>query len=159
MELKHIKADGAYKKEIINEEKKVFARMNMEDVESIEYRTGNANGASLLKINTEFYSDYFAITNEDHYFLGSDIETVSFKDDQFYYMSYNPNYELLETAKTCSKDVKASIDGFSNKDYYYKYGKINFLPDYYQKLASKKFTVGEKCDELKQINDAAKEEN
>lgn len=138
---------------IVDEEMKVYARMNMEDIVSIEYRTGNSNHASLLKINTEFYSDYFAITTEDHYFLGSDIETVSFQDDQFYYISYNPNYKLLEKAKSCSKDVKSEIDGFSLKDYYYKYGKINFLPEYYQKLASKKYTVEERCEELKQAGE------
>ncbi len=136
---------------IINEEKKVFARMNMEGIESIEYRTGNVNGASVLKINTEYYSDYFVITNENHYFLGSDIENVSFSEDQFYYLSYNPNYRILDKAKLCNKELKSQIDGFSNKDFYYKYGKINFLSDYYQKLSSKKFTVGERCEELKAV--------
>lgn len=143
---------------IVNEEKKVYARMNLEDVDNIEYRTGNANGASLLKINTEFYSDYFAITNENHYFLGSDIENVSFENDQFYYLSYNPNYRILDTAKTCSKDIKAQIDDFSTKDYYYKYGEINFLTDYYQKLSSKRYTVGEKCEELKAKQEKEKED-
>lgn len=144
---------------IINENKKVYARMNMEDVETIEYRTGNANDASLLKINTPYYSDYFAITTGDHYFLSSDIENVSFKDEQFYYLSYNPNYRVLDKAKSCSKEVKSSIEAFSNNDYYYKYGKINFMPDYYQKLASKKFTVGERCEELKALQEKEEEKD
>lgn len=133
---------------IVNENLGVKARTNMKNIESIEYRTGNVNQATVLRINAQYSSDYFVMTEGTHYFLGSDVETVSNKDGQFYYMSYNKNYLYLEEAKSCSKEVKAEIDGFNKKDHYYKYGKINFLDDYYQKLSSKVYTVGEKCKEF-----------
>jgi len=125
----------------------INARTNKTGVETIEYRTGNANNSTLLKINEKDYSSYFAMTEGTYYFLGSDIESVSFMNGQFYYMSYNPDYTLIEEYGNCGKEVKSQIDGFSTKAYYYRYGKINFLTDYYQKLASKTYTVGDKCKE------------
>lgn len=132
----------------------INARMNMKNIESIEYRTGNPKKSTVLKINQTYNSDYFAMTDGTYYFLGSDIESISFKDEHFYYMSYNKNYLSLEKVTSCSKEVKADIDGFNGKDYYYKYGRINFLADYYQKLASKTFTVQDRCDELAGAQDA-----
>ena len=129
-------------------EYQINARMNMRDVESIEYRTGNPDKSTVLKINQKYNTNYFAMTLKTYYFLGNDIESISYKDDHFYYITYNPNYKSLEEADSCSKAVISKIDGFSTKHYYYKYGKINFLSDYYQKLASKTFTVKNKCDEL-----------
>jgi len=60
----------------------------------------------------------------------------------------NLRYIALREVEACTKEVKEEIPKFSLKDYYYKYGKINFLSDYYQKLASKTFTVKERCEEL-----------
>ena len=45
-----------------------------------------------------------------------------------------------------------SIDEFNQNDIYYNYGRINFLPDYYQKLASKSLTVKDKCDSMEESN-------
>lgn len=129
----------------------VNARMNMKDIESIEYRTDKLGRSTVLKINEKYNSEYFAMAEGTYYFLGQDIESISYRDEHFYYMTYNPNYKLLDEAETCSKEVKDKIHKFSLKDYYYKYGKINFLSDYYQKLASKTYTVQERCDELAQI--------
>lgn len=126
----------------------INARMNMTDIVSIEYRTGNKGEASVLKLNTAYNSDYFALLDGTYYFLGNDIESINYIDGQFYYVTYNPNYTLLEEKRDCSKETKNLIDGFDNNDYYYKYGKINFLTDYYQKLSSKVYTVKEKCSEF-----------
>lgn len=133
---------------IIDEEEGVKARMNLKDVKTIEYRRDEKSGAKLLKIDAAYNSDYFVITEGTYYFLGQDIESISFKDDKFYYLTYNPDYKVLEEYQSCSKDVQKTIDGFNEKHYYYKYGKINFLRDYYQKLATKKYTVREKCAEF-----------
>ncbi len=143
--------EGEYSFEIekiSNPEFDINARMNMKDVESIEYRTGNPSKASVLKINQKYNSDYFAMTDGTYYFLGDDIESISYKNNHFYYMTYNPDYKSLEEATVCSPEITSKIEGFKMSDYYYNYGKINFLSDYYQKLSSKKFTVQEKCDEL-----------
>lgn len=132
---------------IVNEEKDISARMDMKNIESLEYRTGNSNEASVLKINTTYSSDYFVMTDGTYYFLGDDIESISYMNEQFYYTTYNREYLYLEEEKSCSKEVRAKMDGFNMKDYYYRYGKINFL-DYYQKLASKTYTVANKCSEF-----------
>lgn len=130
----------------------INARMNMRDVEEIEYRTGNPDKSTVLLIKQKYNADYFAMTLNTYYFLGSDIESISYKYDHFYYMSYNPNYKSLEEAASCSKDVTSKIHGFNMKHYYYKYGKINFLPDYYQKLAASTYTVKNRCDDLANEN-------
>lgn len=135
-------------KKIVNEDLGINARMDMKNVESIEYRTGNSNNATLLKINSAYSHDYFAMSTGAYYFLGNDIESIGFMNGQFYYMSYNPNYTYLEEAKSCSNEVIKEIDGFNKNDYYYKYGMINFLPEYYQKLASKTYKVEDKCNEF-----------
>lgn len=143
---------------IVADDYNINAIMNMKDIKSIEYRMGNSGDAIVLKINSEYSSEYFAMLEGTYYFLGLDIETISYIKGQFYYTSYNPNYLYLEEAKSCSKEVVDSIDGFNKNDYYYKYGKINFLPDYYQKLSSKTYTVGDKCTEFEEEKEEAKEE-
>ena len=126
----------------------VKAKIRLENIKRIEYRTGNINKATLLNFITENNSEYLAITGNTYYFLGSDIESISYMNDHLYYVSYNNNYRLLDDATSCNKEIKSSIDGFNQNDYYYKYGKINFLNDYYQKLASKTYTVKDRCKEL-----------
>lgn len=136
---------------IVDDNLGINARVNKTGVESVEYRTGNANNSTVLKIDEKDYNSYFVMIEGMYYFLGSDIESVSFMNGQFYYMSYNPDYALIEDVGNCSKETKAQIDGFSTNDYYYRYGKINFLTDYYQKLASKTYTVGDKCKEYENV--------
>ena len=92
------------------------------------------------------------MTDETHYFLGNDIEYISYMDNHFYYLSYNSKYRALLEAEECSKEVKGTIQYFNQNDYFYKYGKINFLKDFYQKLASKTYSVKDKCDELAVAN-------
>lgn len=133
---------------LIDEKHKVHAKMNYKNIEKIEYRTGNSNHSTVIKLISDLESRYLVLTNNTYYFLGTDIQVISYNEEQFYYLSYNPKYDVLKTSESCSKEVKKSIDGFSGKDYYYRYGKINFLTDYYQKLASKTFTVSDRCEEL-----------
>lgn len=133
---------------IIDDNHNMHAKMKYENVNKIEYRTGNENHATVLKLYTDNEYRYLAITGNTYYFLGSDIENISYLDGEFYYLSYNKKYASLKTAISCDKSVKNSIDGFKSSEYYYKYGKINFLTDYYQKLSSKVFTVEERCNEL-----------
>lgn len=137
---------------VIDENQEVNALITFNDVESVEYRTGNVNTSTIIKVNTsvELINDYIAITEGTHYLLGEDIKTISYKDDQFYYLAYNLKYISLREVQSCTKEVKDEIPKFNQKDYYYKYGKINFLEDYYQKLASKTFTVKDRCEELEE---------
>ena len=133
---------------IANPEFGIYARTNMKNVQSIEYRSAYMNESAVIKINQDYNSDYFAMTEGAYYFLGQDIEAISYKNEHFYYLTFNPKYTLLEEAEECSKDVTSKISGFKLTDYYYKYGKINFLTEYYQKLGMSNFTVQNKCDEL-----------
>lgn len=133
---------------IVNDSKGIRASMNLRNVVSISYRTGNSNQSSILKIVGDYETRYFAMTDGAYYFLGSDIDNISYRDGQFYHTSYNPNYLYLEETKSCSQEVIAQIDGFNKNDYYYRYGKINFLEEYYQKLSSKTYSVGDKCKEF-----------
>ncbi len=133
---------------IVNEEFGIKAMMNFEDVKSVEYRSDERSKSSVLKINALYNTSYFAMTNGTYYFLGQDVESISYRDGHFYYLTYNPDYRTLKTATSCSKTVKNSIDGFNMNDYYYKYGKINFLTDYYQKLSSKTYKVKDRCGEF-----------
>ncbi len=142
---------------IVDEEHGINAKMKMENVKKIEYRTGNCNDATLLKITTEYDTEYLVLVDDSYYFLGSDIESISYTNDHFYYVTYNSNYSILDDSVTCDKKTKDMIDGFSYNDYYYKYGKINFFEDFYQKLSSKKYTVKEKCEELEKNTE--KEDN
>lgn len=143
---------------IIDESHRMHARMKYEGINKIEYQVGNDNNAVVLKLYAENESRYLAITENTYYFLGSDIENVSYTDGEFYYLSYNKKYLPLRNASICDKTLKKSIDGFNMSEYYYKYGKINFLTDYYQKLSSKVYTVEKRCTELDK-NIETEEEN
>lgn len=133
---------------IVDKKHKINAKMNLRGIKKIQFKTGNANETTLLNLISEYDQEYLAIINGNYYFLGDDIESITYEDNHFYYVSHNKAYNILKTAKSCSKDIKKSIDGFSMNDSYYTYGKINFLDEYYQKLSSKKYTVKEKCAEL-----------
>ncbi len=133
---------------IIDDVHNMHAKMKYEGVKKIEYQTGNENHATVLKLYTDNETRYLAITGNTYYFLGSDIENISFKDGEFYYLSYNKKYSLLKTASACDASIKSKIDEFKPSEYYYKYGKINFLTDFYQKLSSKVYTVENRCSEL-----------
>ncbi len=133
---------------IIDEAHNMHAKMKYENVIKAEYQTGNENHATVLKLYTDNEIRTLAITGNTYYFLGSDIESISYINGEFYYLSYNKKYTTLKSATSCDKATKHSIDEFNAKDYYYKYGKINFLTDYYQKMSSKVFTVEDKCNEL-----------
>lgn len=135
---------------VVEDDFGINARVSLGEIESIEYRTGEIKDETLLKINTANDSSYFAMIDGVYYFLGQDIETISYMDQHFYYVSYNPKYKVLREAEDCSKEVKASIKNFKTSDYYYKYGKINFLSDFYQKLSTKVYTVKDRCEELQQ---------
>ena len=135
---------------IIDESHSMHAKMKYEGVTRIDYQTGNENHATVLKLYTDNDFRYLAITGNTYYFLGSDIENISYIDGEFYYLSYNKKYSTLKTAIKCDKKTKNSIDEFKSSEYYYKYGKINFLTDYYQKLSSKVFTVEARCNELEE---------
>lgn len=126
----------------------VNARISIPNVESIEYRTSTSGDETIIKLNTDNESSYFAMTEGTYYILGQDIESISYMGDHFYYVSYNPKYKALREVNECTKEVKASIKNFKNADYYYKYGKINFLTDFYQKLSTKTYTVKDRCEEL-----------
>lgn len=142
---------------IVDEEHGINAKMKMENVKEIEYRTGNSNNATLLKITTEYDTEYLVIVDDSYYFLGADIESISFSNNHFYYVTYNSNYSVLDEATSCDKKTKEMVDGFNYDDYYYKYGKINFFEDFYQKLSSKEYTVKDRCEELE--NNIETEEN
>lgn len=133
---------------VINKKLGINSMVNIIGINTLEYRTIANSFSTILKFNSQYDSRYMAMTDETHYFLGNDIEYVSYIDDHFYYLSYNPKYRALLDASECSKEVKRGIQGFNQNDYFYKYGKINFLKDYYQKLASKRFSVKDKCTEL-----------
>lgn len=144
-------AEGEYEFEIekiSNPDFNIFARTNMRSVESVEYRTDSSFSSSVIKINQTYDHEYFAMTKDAYYILGEDIETIGFMNERFYYMSYNPKYSALEGATSCSSEVTSKIQGFKMNDYYYKYGKINFLTDYYQKFTTKTYTVKNRCDDL-----------
>lgn len=127
---------------------KVKAITNFKDVTSIEYRSGSYIESTVIKISNEDSYEYFAMALDTNYFLGDDIKSISYMNDHFYYLSYNSKYKALKDATECSEEIKNSINGFRESDYFYTYGKINFLSDFYQKLASKKFTVKEQCELL-----------
>jgi len=126
----------------------VKAKMNLKNIEQIEFRTGYINDATVLKLNTTYDSLYFAMIDNAYYFLGEDIESISFIDDHFYYVSYNKNYKSLMSANECTSEVKKSIYGFNEAHTFYTYGKINFFEDFYQKLSSKSYSVKNYCDDL-----------
>lgn len=138
---------------IVDKSHNINARVNKNDIISIEFQTSKIDNSTVIKINDLDYDNYFVITNNTYYFLGEDIESISFLNDRFYYISYNPKYYILKEADECSKELKNEIENYNSNEYFYKYGKINFLSDYYQKLASKSLTVNDWCKTLKNQND------
>lgn len=142
---------------IVDNVHKINAKMKMKNIKEIDFMTGNSNDATLLNLITNYDEEYFVMTENMYYFLGSDIESISYMNNHFYYMSYNPVYRTLEEAVACDNATKKSIDGFNMNHYYYRYGKINFLKEYYQKLASKTYTVKDKCAELDAKNSTTDE--
>lgn len=135
----------------------INARIDIEGVESIEYRTGNPTKSSVLKINKSDGHEYLAMTKDTYYFLGDDIESISFIDNHFYYVSHNPKYRLIGEENSCSNEVISEISKFNMFDYYYKYGKINFLPEFYQKLSTKEYTVKDQCDSFEPKDESDEE--
>ena len=144
-----IKKDKFNIKKIVDTSHNLNARIDYDDVETIEYRTGGLNKATLLKINSSNNSKYLAITNDAYYFLGSDIDEIGYENDRFCYYMYNNKYDSLRTASVCSDKIKNAIEDFDYNEYYYKKGTINFLKDFYQKLKSQNHSVKEYCNELK----------
>lgn len=130
---------------IVDEKRNISARMTYKNVKSVEYRTGGTNDSTILNIITEYDNKYMAITNDNYYFLGNDIDKVSYENEHFYYYTINPAYLILESVNECSNEVVAMVEGFSYSDYYSTYGVVNFLKDYYQKLNPTSNTVWEKC--------------
>lgn len=133
---------------IVDTDLNINARLNLVGVTSIEYRSSSRVDQSLIKVNTLYDKEFFAMTNGAYHLLGDDIQDVGFIDGHFYHMTYNSKYVALREVESCSKEVKKSIKSFNVNDFYYKYGRINFLTDYYQKLSSKTYTVGNLCADL-----------
>ena len=75
---------------------------------------------------------------------------LSFENGDFYYRSYNNKYLAIDTVGSCNEELRLSIEDFNEDDVFYTYGKINFLKDFYQKLASKSYSVRDKCASLEQ---------
>ena len=134
---------------IVDESHHINARINYDNVSTIEYQMGNLNHSILLKINTETNYKYLAITDNTYYFLGNDIDSIIYKNDQFYYLTYNVKYDVLKEAQKCDNKTRNLIDNFSYNDYYYKTGEINFLKDYYQKIKPSYYYVKNYCNDLK----------
>ena len=133
---------------ISDPKRKIYARINFMDVREIEFKTGGRPNSTVIHLINNDVSTYYAISGNNYYMLGDDIESISYKNEQFYYVSYNKKYKAIETVGSCTEELKASIENFKLSDVYYNYGEINFLNDYYQKLSSAKYTVEEKCNEL-----------
>lgn len=145
----NINKDGMYIKKLVDTNHHINARMDYPRVISIEYRVINATKSILLKFITKDDYKYLAIADDTYYFLGPDIDEVVYKDDQFYYFTYNTKYEALRDATKCNDKVKNMIEGFDYKDYYYRTGKINFMRDFYQKINHKYYYVKDHCNALK----------
>jgi len=144
---------------IVNKDLNINARLNIVGVQSIEFRSSSRIEQAVIKITTIYDQEFFAMANGAYHLLGDDIEEIGFIDEHFYHMVYNPKYISLRDVDSCSKEVKKSIKNFNGNEYYYKYGRINFLSDYYQKLSSKTYTVSNKCDELQAQLEANLSEN
>lgn len=124
----------------------VTAKIDYQNVISMEYRTDPRGDATVIKFVTPDNREFLAITDETYYFLGEDIDDISFADDEFYYKSVNPKYDSKELLKEgCTQKVINNIEDFDFNEAYYFIGKINFLDDYYQKIANGTSSVEEKC--------------
>lgn len=135
---------------IVDKERNINARVNFQNLVAMEFKTGGANSATVIHLLSSSDDLYFVITGNTYYFLGDDIEDISFLEGDFYYVSYNNKYKAIDTAGGCTEELMLAIDDFNQNDIYYNYGRINFLTDYYQKMASKSLTVKDKCDSMEQ---------
>ena len=133
---------------IVDNSRNISARMTYKDIKKIEYKTDSITNSSILNIITEYDNNYMAITKDNYYFLGTDIDKVSYDGEHFYYYSYNDVYDELANANSCSYEVINQIEEFNYSDIYYTYGIVNFLKDYYQKLAPNNYTVWQYCEYL-----------
>ena len=83
------------------------------------------------------------------YFLGEDIDDISFENDEFHYKAVNPKYDSKELVKNgCTQKVINDIEDFDFNESYYYIGRINFLDDYYQKTVDSTSSVQDKCKEV-----------
>lgn len=135
---------------IVDKDRNINARVNFQNIVAMEFKTGGNRSATVIHLLSSNDDMYFVITGSTYYFLGDDIENISFLEGDFYYVSYNNKYKAIDTAGGCSEELMLSIDDFNQNDIYYNYGRINFLPDYYQKMASTSLTVKDKCDSMEQ---------
>lgn len=135
---------------IADDERDINARVTFDNLKTIEFRTGGANSATVIHLIGESNTSYFVITGDTYYTLGDDIESISFENGDFYYRSYNNKYLAIDTVGSCNEELRLSIEDFNEDDVFYTYGKINFLKDFYQKLASKSYSVRDKCASLEQ---------
>lgn len=144
---------------IVDNRHQVSAKILYRDLKTLEYRTGNSNHSTLIKLFNKNDSNFLVFTENEYYFLGVDIEDISYKGNHFYYLSYNPKYESLRnTTEGCTDVIKDEIEDFKDTDYYYKYGKIYFLNDSeYEKLDSSKYTVADRCAEFEPVENTEEE--
>lgn len=140
---------------IVDKERNINARVNFQNVVALEFKTGGDRSATVIHLLSTNDDAYYVITGNTYYSLGDDIENISFLEGEFYYVYYNNKYKAIDTAGGCTEELMLSIDEFNQNDIYYHYGRINFLPEYYQKLASKSLTVKDKCDSMEQSNSNA----
>lgn len=135
---------------IVDNRHQVNAKIIYRNLETVEFRTGNSNHSTVIKLSSDNDSNFLVFTENEYYFLGIDVEDISYKDNHFYHLSYNPKYTKLRTTNEgCTDVLKSEIENFKDTDYYYKYGKIYFMGNSeYEKLDSEKYTVADKCAEF-----------
>ena len=124
----------------------ISARINYKNAKQLEYRQDSNGGPLIIKFITLNEVEILAITDQTYYFLGEDVDDITFDNNEFYYKTINPKYEVKELReKGCTQEINNSIEDFSFQDVYYTYGRINFLDDYYQKHALRTTSVEEEC--------------
>ena len=131
---------------VVDNTHNISARINYKNAKQIEYRQERNGGPLIIKFVTTYTNEILAITDQTYYFLGEDVDDVTYEDNYFHYKTINPKYELNELKeKGCTQKVNNSIEDFNFQDVYYTHGRINFLDDYYQKHAMGTFSVEEEC--------------
>ena len=131
---------------IIDQLHNMKAKVNFTDVKTVEFRTEEQNGPTVVKLVSEDQTEYYAITNDTYFSLGEDIDDITFDDGRFYYKTINPKYESDELKKNgCTQKVIDSIEEFNFKEPYYSYGRVSFLNDYYEKVVEGTFSVENEC--------------
>lgn len=127
----------------------VTAKIDYQNVVKMEYMTDPKGEATVIKFITNDDAEFLAITDETYYFLGEDIDDISFENDEFHYKAVNPKYDNKELIKSgCTQKVINDIEDFDFNESYYYIGRINFLNDYYQKTVDTTSSVEEKCKEV-----------